>query len=118
MGNKYSTVYEHNTEANYQTNLSDVSSIHKISGALGSKCIIFESYKLRQRCKLCYETMYQKQVILLECGEFRHRYHTGCLESFIKFSNRKDVFKCEGCRNILNLYNISTISSHTQEGVI
>jgi hypothetical protein len=108
MGQKYSTVYQHNTQSNYQTHNYDTNTVNNleditnIKSQLGEDCKLFNKYPGRLKCKLCYESMYLEPVMMLYCGHFRHRYHIVCMEAFIKFADRRDVFKCEGCREVLS----------------
>lgn len=116
MGHKYSTVYSHNTDVNYQQFLSRIiDNVDHVTDVLGSKCRLIESYQLFQSCKLCRQNMFHQQVLMLDCGKFKHRYHSECLITFMKVAHRENIFKCQGCRKILNLYDLETLTddSHT-----
>ena len=110
MGNKYSTVYQHNTHASYQSNNynnnteSNLENIEDITSQLGNNCVLFDKYPGHLKCKLCYTTMFLEPTIMIKCGRFKHRYHEDCMTAFIRFADNRDVFKCSACRNILAKY--------------
>lgn len=112
MGHKYSTVYQHNTNANYHTynhhtndtNIEDINDIVKQIGQ--SNCKLFDSYSGHVRCKLCYISLHQEPVIMLNCDNLNHRYHQLCMSLFIKYADNRETFKCNGCRNLLSKYII------------
>jgi hypothetical protein len=109
MGHKYSTVYQHNTYASYEIHRhAAIEDINTLVNTLGSKCKFINSYKFYTRCKLCNDSLYHQQVIILNCST-KHKYHTTCLQSFIRFVNYDEGLKCQGCRDILNLYEIETL---------
>ena len=112
MGQKYSTVYQHNTQSSYQSNNydntvpSNLEDIEDVKFQLGDDCELSDKYPNRLKCKLCYQSMYQKPTIMIKCEKFNHRYHTFCISSYIRHSDRRDVFKCAKCRDILSKYVI------------
>lgn len=104
MGHKYSTLHVHSTVASFQANMyngRNSQTIEEIADKLKDDCKIINSYPFRQRCKLCMKSMHRQSVILLECGTFRHKYHTQCMEKNNQHYNEKSVFKCGDCRDVL-----------------
>ena len=106
MGHRYSTVYTHNTEANYQEYKQEYpKASFDIFRKLGSqKCVLFNSYPGNQRCKICIKRMDKQQVIMFYC-KLRHRYHVECYEKYAhdECDDRKErIIKCQECRNMLN----------------
>ena len=111
MGHKYST---DNTEANYNTHNYHTNNINDIAKQIGEEnCVLFNTYPRHLKCKLCYSNMYDLPVIMMYCSDAKHRYHTKCMSSSIKFADNKNTFKCEKCRNILSKY-----ATHCQEDIV
>ena len=106
MGHKYSTVYQHNTNASYQYNTTVTQSadddVSNTICRLGDKCFLYEKYPYRKKCKMCYTTIHQQPVLMLFCGNFNHKYHTKCISKFI---NQKNNFKCHDCKDIIDTIN-------------
>jgi hypothetical protein len=120
MGLRYSTVYQHDTNASFQANVYNTTAqdfMDDIAKKLGRDCVVIPKFSLRQRCKLCLKSMYLTPVVLLECGQFRHRYHATCMEKNIKHAFNKSVFKCVECRDILNEY-INCIDVNVGESIL
>ena len=77
MGHKYSTIYTHNTCANYNEHQWS-NNILDISKQLGySNCKLIKKYPGKFRCKICFHWMDDTPVIMLEC-KIKHRYHANC----------------------------------------
>lgn len=110
MGNKYSSVYQHNTASNLQLYLADTNKCHQqeiqdIADKIKPNGVIIKNYSLRQTCKLCYQSMYNRQILMIYCSKYNHKYHTMCITKYIQHANERKVFKCKECRDILSHVN-------------
>lgn len=100
MGHKYSTIYTHNTDANLESNQLINSIVSKIGK---ENCMLFKKYPGHNKCRLCFNSTSDTQVLVLKCHPLRHRYHTKCIAKYSHHFNSKHFFTCAGCRNILKI---------------
>ena len=131
MGHKYSTIYNHNTNASFQE-FQECQKFESMNGKINNiihkigndKCLLIKDYPLHQYCKLCKQSMYEKTVLMLYCSKFKHKYHAKCVTSFIEecfytvpsntlniiknsFNNNQYKIKCRECRYLFALYFIN-----------
>ena len=106
MGHKYSSVYNHNTNAQFgefqsfqQYKWSTY--ILNLYQKLGKeKCTLIKRYPGKVRCKICERRMDDQPVIMIKC-RLNHRYHTECFE-LNNLSNSTNYDKCNECEKIRN----------------
>lgn len=98
MGGRYSTIYTHNTYAGVESNKL----IDTIATKIGlENCTILKKYPFHTKCKMCYISMYETQVLMLKCYPLKHRYHTKCITKNAQHFELTHIFKCWKCRDLL-----------------
>lgn len=98
MGHKYSTVYNHNTTANFESHTFSKAVLAMYNRLGDDKCQLFKKYPGKHRCKKCFKWMDDHCVIMLNC-RMKHRYHFECVTNHLNITG--NTFDCNHCEKLV-----------------
>jgi hypothetical protein len=110
MGHKYSKIFSHNTDSNYQQQQYKFPVIaEKINDKLYPDSHLTFSHYYPVKCKLCFQSVYHQPTLILNC-RLKHRYHPECVakhrQRLKNLSNTREdrmYLNCEECSAFFKL---------------